>query len=42
MALSSPHGVFPAAAQRLGLPGTTGRGAARDLEKLLTAQGPMV
>ncbi|NXX22627.1 CDC6 protein, partial [Podargus strigoides] len=43
MALSSPHGVFPALAQQLGLPAGTGREGLRRLEKHLTARGaPMV
>ncbi|NWV71320.1 CDC6 protein, partial [Malurus elegans] len=42
MALGSPHGVFPALAQHLGLPAATGRERVRSLEKHLTAQGPMV
>ncbi|NXM04407.1 CDC6 protein, partial [Tyrannus savana] len=42
MALGSPHGVFPALAQHLGLPTATGREQIRSLEKHLTAQGPMV
>ncbi|XP_040392668.1 cell division control protein 6 homolog [Cygnus olor] len=41
MALSTPHAVFPAVAQQLGLPGA-GREALRRLEKELTAAGPMV
>ncbi|NWZ12812.1 CDC6 protein, partial [Agelaius phoeniceus] len=42
MALGSPHSVFPALAQQLGLPMATGRERIRSLEKHLTAQGPMV
>ncbi|NXB42164.1 CDC6 protein, partial [Leucopsar rothschildi] len=42
MALGSPHSVFPALAQHLGLPVATGRERVRSLEKHLTAQGPMV
>ncbi|NWX11922.1 CDC6 protein, partial [Aegotheles bennettii] len=42
MSLSTPHGLFPALAQRLGLPAATGRGGLRALEAKLTAQGPMV
>ncbi|NWS25857.1 CDC6 protein, partial [Polioptila caerulea] len=42
MALGSPHSVFPALAQHLGLPVATGRERIRSLEKHLTAQGPMV
>ncbi|NXF59850.1 CDC6 protein, partial [Ciccaba nigrolineata] len=42
MSLSSPHGVFPAVAQELGLPAAAGRDGVRRLEKHLTAQGPMV
>ncbi|NXK42201.1 CDC6 protein, partial [Piprites chloris] len=42
MALGSPHGVFPALAQHLGLPTATGREQIRSLEKHLTAQGSMV
>ncbi|NWH67403.1 CDC6 protein, partial [Geococcyx californianus] len=42
MALGSPHGIFPAVAQQLGLPAATGREGLRRLEKHLTAQGPMV
>ncbi|NXG14190.1 CDC6 protein, partial [Grallaria varia] len=42
MALGTPHGVFPALAQHLGLPSATGRECVRRLEKHLTAQGPMV
>ncbi|XP_041318812.1 cell division control protein 6 homolog isoform X1 [Pyrgilauda ruficollis] len=42
MALGSPHSVFPALAQQLGLPVATGRECIRSLEKHLTAQGPMV
>lgn len=41
MALSTPHAVFPAVAQQLGLPGA-GREALRRLEKELTAAGPML
>uniref|UniRef100_A0A8B9TWU5 Cell division control protein 6 homolog n=1 Tax=Anas platyrhynchos TaxID=8839 RepID=A0A8B9TWU5_ANAPL len=41
MELSSPHAVFPAVAQRLGVPGA-GREALRGLEKELTAPGPML
>uniref|UniRef100_A0A8C3MPF3 Cell division control protein n=1 Tax=Geospiza parvula TaxID=87175 RepID=A0A8C3MPF3_GEOPR len=42
MALGSPHSVFPALAQQLGLPVASGRERIRSLEKHLTAQGPMV
>ncbi|NXQ87602.1 CDC6 protein, partial [Nyctibius grandis] len=42
MALGSPQGVFPAVAQRLGLPAAAGRDGVRRLEKQLTAPGPMV
>lgn len=42
MALGSPHSVFPALAQQLGLPVAAGRERVRSLEKHLTARGPMV